>query len=62
MFVIGLVGAGATPTMAEADDYFALIVSGATGGAAYVERYDEWRQTLVEALRGHSAGFSSSTR
>ena len=52
MFVIGLVGADVTPTIAEADDYFALIVSGATGGAAYVERYDEWRQTLVEALRG----------
>lgn len=36
---------------AEARDYFTLIVSGASGGAEYAERYDRWRSGLVAALR-----------
>ena len=36
---------------AFADDYFTLIVAGATGGGAYVETYARWRQELVSALR-----------
>lgn len=35
---------------ARADTY-SLIVSGASGGPPYVERYRSWRQTLVDALR-----------
>lgn len=46
--------AGSSP--AWADDYFTLIVAGASGGDAYVETYDRWRQELVTALRGQ-AGF-----
>jgi hypothetical protein len=34
-----------------ADDYFTLIVTGASGGGAYVETYERWRQELVSALR-----------
>lgn len=36
---------------AEARDYFTLIVSGASGGPPYAERYDRWRSDLVAALR-----------
>ena len=36
---------------AEARDYFTLIVSGASGGPEYAERYDRWRTGLVAALR-----------
>ncbi len=36
---------------AEARDYFTLIVSGASGGPQYAERYDRWRSGLVAALR-----------
>ena len=46
----------AAPGAAEARDYFALIVSGASGGAEYAERYDRWRSGLVAALRAQ-AGF-----
>lgn len=36
---------------AEARDYFTLIVSGASGGPEYAERYDRWRSGLIAALR-----------
>ena len=36
---------------AEARDYFTLIVSGASGGPQYAERYDRWRSGLVAVLR-----------
>lgn len=36
---------------AWADEYFTLIVSGASGGSDYVEIYNDWRQRLVSALR-----------
>ncbi len=34
-----------------AQERFALIVSGASGGAPYAERYDTWRAALVTTLR-----------
>jgi hypothetical protein len=37
-------------TRAEAADRYALIVTGASGGAPYAERYDEWRTAFVETL------------
>ena len=37
--------------VAHAEDYYTLIVSGASGGAEYAERHDRWRSTLVAALR-----------
>ena len=48
----GLVAAALllVPSAARGDQ-FVLVVSGATGGAEYVERYTAWRQTLVDALR-----------
>ena len=42
----------AVPGPAAARDYFTLIVSGASGGPEYAERYDRWRSGLVAALRG----------
>ena len=39
------------PGAARAADYFTLIVSGASGGPEYAERYDRWRSGLVAALR-----------
>ena len=36
---------------AEARDYFTLIVSGASGGPEYAERYDRWRSGIIAALR-----------
>lgn len=39
------------PGEVAARDYFTLIVSGASGGPEYAERYDRWRSGLVAALR-----------
>ena len=36
---------------ADAQDYFTLVVSGASGGPEYAERYDRWRSGLIAALR-----------
>lgn len=41
---------GGEPRVAAADQ-FALIVSGASGGDEYAASYDEWRSTIVLALR-----------
>ena len=46
-----LVVAGVTGTPAAAQDRFALVVSGASGGPPYAERYDAWRAALISALR-----------
>lgn len=49
---LGLAAAGLLLVSSAARaDQFALVVSGATGAAEYVERYTGWRQTLVDALR-----------
>lgn len=45
-----LLGAAASPALA--DQRYALIVSGASGGPRYAENYDKWRSALVAALRG----------
>lgn len=45
--VLGLCGQSAV----HAEDSFTLIVSGASGGAHYAERYEGWRSRLVAALR-----------
>jgi hypothetical protein len=37
---------------AFAGDRYALIVTGASGGAQYAEKYDEWRSSLVQLLQG----------
>ncbi len=39
------------PADSRGEDYFTLIVSGASGNQQYVETYQEWRQGLVSALR-----------
>ena len=39
------------PRAAGAQDYFTLVVSGASGGPEYAERYDRWRSGLIAALR-----------
>lgn len=40
----------AGPAFAAGDRY-ALVVSGASGGDAYAEKYDAWRQSFVKTLR-----------
>lgn len=42
--------AWATPLSAA--ERFALVVTGASGGAEYAERYDEWRNSFVQLLQG----------
>lgn len=39
---------------ANAEDYYTLVVSGASGDPKYVETYGRWRQTLVTALRAQA--------
>ena len=39
------------PGAAHGEDYFTLIVSGASGGAEYAARLERWRSGLVDALR-----------
>jgi hypothetical protein len=36
---------------AAAGDYYGLVVTGASGGEAYAQKYDKWRVALVETLR-----------
>ncbi len=43
----------AVPAPARGDTY-SLVVSGASGSAAYVETYEAWRQTLVDVLRSQA--------
>jgi hypothetical protein len=39
------------PAAAHGEDYFALVVSGASGGAEYAERLERWQSALVAGLR-----------
>lgn len=48
-----LAAALAAPAAARGDTY-SLVVSGASGGPAYGETYESWRQTLVDALRAQA--------
>ena len=41
----------AGPAASDAQDYFTLVVSGASGGPEYAERHDRWRSGLIAALR-----------
>jgi hypothetical protein len=36
---------------AAAGDYYALVITGASGGEAYAQKYDAWRNAFVETLR-----------
>lgn len=47
--VVGMVVLSRTAAVAQ--NQFTLLVTGASGGAAYATRHDEWRSTLVGALR-----------
>jgi len=55
----GMLLAGAVQTSAQQQQRYALIVSGAAGGADYVTQYDRWTaqlsKTLVETLKFDSA-------
>jgi hypothetical protein len=37
---------------ARAGERYALVVTGASGGAQYAEKYDEWRSSFVQLLQG----------
>lgn len=52
--VAGLALAGlllAPPSLARAADRYAVVISGASGGDAYAEKYDKWRTALVAMLK-----------
>jgi hypothetical protein len=46
---LSLLGAAAG---AYAGDRYALVVTGASGGPQYAEKYDEWRSSFVQLLQG----------
>ncbi len=50
--LLSVVLAGAAPAALSAQDRYALVISGASGGAAFQERHAQWRTALVTALRG----------
>jgi hypothetical protein len=41
-----------SPSAAHAGERYALIVTGASGGDAYAQKYAKWRTSFVETLRG----------
>ncbi len=45
--------------VAHAGERYALIVTGASGGPQYAEKYDEWRSSFVQLLQG-SLGYAES--
>ena len=47
--VVGMVAVSCTAVLAQ--NQYTLLVTGASGGAAYATRHDEWRSTLIAALR-----------
>jgi hypothetical protein len=42
----------ATSRVSAAGDRYALVVTGASGGPQYAEKYDEWRSAFVQLLQG----------
>ena len=50
--LLAVILAGAVPVASSAQDRYALVVSGASGGAAFQEKHARWRTALVTALRG----------
>lgn len=40
------------PAHADAAERFALVITGASGGPQYAEKYDAWRSAFVQALQG----------
>ena len=49
--LLAVILAGAVPIALSAQDRYALVVSGASGGAAFQEKHAQWRNALVTALR-----------
>ncbi len=49
--LLAVILAGAVPVVLSAQDRYALVVSGASGGAAFHEKHAQWRTALVTALR-----------
>ena len=49
--VSALLAGGAAPAPLSAQEQYALVVSGASGGAAFREKHAQWRTALVAALR-----------
>ena len=50
--VLGAILAGGPAPAALAQEQYALVVSGASGGAAFRQKHAQWRDALVTALRG----------
>ena len=46
---VGMVAVSCTAALAQ--NQYTLLVTGASGGAAYATRHGEWRSTLITALR-----------
>ena len=41
----------AVPSFASAGEHYALVITGAAGGATYAQKYDAWRISFVSTLR-----------
>ena len=40
-----------TPSLADAADRYAVVITGASGGPSYAEKYNRWRASLVATLK-----------
>jgi len=49
LVVLALLALGASPSFAG--DRYAIVISGASGGDAYAEKYDAWRTSFVAVLK-----------
>ena len=50
VFVVIVFVVAAAPSSAAAADRYALIVTGASGGPQYAQKYENWRSSFVETL------------
>jgi len=52
VLLLAMAGLGLVSRTASAGERYALVVTGASGGPQYAERYDEWRSSFVQLLQG----------
>jgi len=52
VLLLAMAGLGLVSRPASAGERYALVVTGASGGPQYAERYDEWRSSFVQLLQG----------
>jgi hypothetical protein len=52
VLLLAVAGLGLARGASYAGERYALVVTGASGGPQYAERYDEWRSSFVQLLQG----------